>query len=254
MRYIVISLIAFLLLSAYPFSKAHCQEDHVQIELKTLAKKNKKAVGYIEATNRYYLTLPFKAVPEKVLQKLQVAFYKDIEAHCKYYGWKYLVDWKVLASKAARESFWGTSFLSNRTMNYFGIRHASKAWACETFNFCESYTKNDPEPADFIVFPNFKSSLWMFIHTMYSPHYLARLPDSGDRVIAVIEFERKHGSHYWKNSESNAAFTKQISGKPYTDEAIIYTWSEHPINNLCVNCNRATDRQWIKKLEQAARY
>ncbi len=241
-----------IVLSFLSINSTFCQEDRVQSVLKELAQKNEDAVAYIEATNRYYLTLPFKSVPENILKKLQVAFIEDVETLCKYYGWKYLIDWKLLASKAARESFWGTSFLCNRTMNYFGIRHANKTWACDIFDYCDSYTKDDPEPAEFIIFPDFKSSLWMFIHTMYSPHYLKRLPDQGSRVAQAIQFEKKRGTHYWRNSSTFTAHAKQLGGTPYNSEEIIYTWSEHPINNLCVNCNRATDRQWISKIEKAS--
>ncbi|NJK83919.1 MAG: hypothetical protein HC912_09045 [Saprospiraceae bacterium] len=223
------------------------QQDKVQLWLEELARKDRKAVGFIEETQRYYLALPHKAVPEEWVNQLQYAFFQDIEAHCKYFGWKYLMDWKVLASKAARESFWGASYLSNRTLNYFGIRHANKPWACQVFGFCDGFVKNDPEPASFVVFPDFKSSIWMFIHTMYSPHYLKRLPDEGARVAQAIAFEQYYGLHYWQKNELGYYFTTQLNNEIYTSEEIIYTWSEHPINNLCVNCNRATDSVWVEK-------
>ncbi len=228
------------------------QQDKVQLLLEELAKKDQKAVGFIKETNRYYLTLPHREVSEDLVNQLQSAFYQDIEAHCKYFGWKYLMDWKVLASKAARESFWGASYLSNRTLNYFGIRHANKTWACEVFRFCDGFVKNDPEPASFVVFPDFRSSIWMFIHTIYSPHYLKRLPDEGRRVAKAIAFEQQHGIHYWQRNKEGNYFVSHLEGDNYSSEEIIYTWSEHPINNLCINCNRATDRVWIEKINTIA--
>ncbi len=245
-----ILIVLFFLCTAFLVTAR--QQDKVQLLLEELAKKNPKAVGFIEETNRFYLALPHRSVPEDLVQQLQGAFYQDIEAHCKYFGWKYLMDWRVLASKAARESFWGASYLSNRTLNYFGIRHANKKWACEVFGFCDGFIKNDPEPASFVVFPDFRSSIWMFIHTVYSPHYLKRLPDEGRRVEQAIAFEQYYGVHYWqKNKESNF-FSKQLEYDSYSSEEIIYTWSEHPINNLCVNCNRATDRIWVEKINTIA--
>lgn len=232
-------------LSAQPVQRG----DSVQVILSQLARIDSDAVSYIPETKRYYLLLQPHEVPENLLQSLQNAFYYDVSAFCKYYGWKYLLDWRVLVSKAARETYWGTSHLSNRAYNYFGIRSTNKPWACNTFNYCQTYTQNDPEPAPFVIFPNFEGCLWMFIHTIYSKHYLERLPDGGRNVQAAINYERETGVHYWQFSRKRNFFITQLSGNAYTAEEIIYTWSEHAINNLCVSCNRATDKIWVERVQ-----
>ncbi len=111
--------------------------------------------------------------------------------------------------------------------------------------------RNDPEPSEFVVFEDFESSLWMFIHTIYSPHFLERLPDAGARVVEVIRREREMSIPYWEFADYDIPFTRQLSAPSYNYEELIYTWSEHPINNLCLNCDRATDRLWIGKVERA---
>ncbi|MEM8526502.1 MAG: glucosaminidase domain-containing protein [Bacteroidota bacterium] len=225
--------------------------DSVQILLKQLAdlQGNLEIVAYIPETERWYLTMSHDEVPENLLEDLRAAFLYDVEKYCKYYAWKYLLDWRILVSKAARETFWGTSYLSNRARNYFGIR-ASKDWFCEDFNFCETVMKDDPEPRAFTVFPDFKSSLWMFIHTIYSPHYLNRLPDGGSQVSAAIEFERKHQICYWKRTSEATFSAKQLAGTAYSPEDIIRTWTGYEFNNLCRNCDRKSDLAWIEKIDR----
>ena len=191
--------------------------DSVQSILRSIAFESPDQVSYIHETSRWYLKHPRpEAVSEDILIQLQDAFYYDIEAICRLYGWQYLVNWRVLASKAARESFWGTSYLCNRTNNYFGIRSKNKEWICDIFNFCETVERNDPDPSDFAVFDNFESSLWMFIHTIYSPHFLERLPDQGERILAAIEYERKKGHPYWQMAEDGEMLSSRLSGSRYT--------------------------------------
>ncbi|MEM9887156.1 MAG: hypothetical protein AAF849_14780 [Bacteroidota bacterium] len=247
--------LVFLCLSI--FSPLQAQQamrgDSVQMILQQLAalQEDFEIVEFLPLTERYHLVLAHDEVPENLLESIQDAFLYDVENYCKYYGWKYLLDWRLLASKAARESFWGTSYLSNKTLNFFGIRADKKEWACERFQFCEGTIKNDPEPAEFIVFPDFKSSLWMFIHTIYNRHYLQRLPDQGRRVAAAIAFERENGLFYWRRVSNGKSFSNQLAGTPYRTEEIIYTWSGHDFNNLCVNCSRKTDHIWIEKIDRA---
>ena len=250
-RFLISSTFSFLFIFL-PFSN-NAQKDSVQVILRDFAILNPEKVSYIHETNRWHLNNPRpEAVPEELLLQLQDAFYYDIEASCRLYGWQYLVSWKALVSKAARESFWGTSYLCNRTFNYFGIRRKNKNWICEDFDFCETIEREDPHPSEFTLFPNFEISLWMFIHTIYSPHFLERLPDQGERVVQAIEYERKNGYHYWQMSPNGDFFANRLSGSRYTAEEIIYTWSEHPINNLCVECSRASDQRWVTKVIKAA--
>jgi hypothetical protein len=227
--------------------------DSVQAVLRILAEEHPEKVSYIHETSRWHLKNPRpEAVSEEFLLKLQDAFYYDIEASCRLYGWQYLVSWRVLASKAARESFWGTSYLCNRANNYFGIRSKNKEWICENFEFCESIERNDPLPSDFAIFEDFESSLWMFIHTIYSPHFLERLPDEGERIIEAIDYERKKGHPYWQIAEDGEMLSSRVPGKKYSEEEIIFTWSEHPKNNLCVECSRESDINWVGKVVRAA--
>ena len=227
--------------------------DSVQAVLRSIAFDYPDRVSYIHETNRWYLKNPRpEAVSEEVLMQLQDAFYFDIEVTCRLYGWQYLVSWRALASKAARESFWGTSYLCNRANNYFGIRRKNKDWVCDAFEFCETVERNDPAPSLFSVFNNFESSLWMFIHTIYSPHFLERLPDEGERVFEAIEYERQKGHPYWQMAEDGERLSARLRGRTYTDDEIIYTWSEHEKNNLCVKCSRESDKNWIGKLNKAA--
>jgi hypothetical protein len=108
----------------------------------------------------------------------------------------------------------------------------------------------DPEPAFFFVFPGFEASLWMFIHTIYSRHFLERLPDGGQRVNDAIYFERLTGLPYWfiDPDDSGAYRPVLLPGLPYTDEEVSATWSGYPINNLCVACDVASDMVWIEKV------
>lgn len=226
--------------------------DSVQSILRELALSHPFMVTQIPETGRWHLNVPrSEAVTIDQLTRLQDAFYYDIAPLCQIYAQRYLADWRALASKAARETFWGTSYLCNRTFNYFGIRQKAKPWICESFFFCEGVTRHDPEPSDFASFPNFEASLWMFIHTMYSAHFLERLPDGGARIADAIEFERMNGIHYWERTSYGVSLGTQLPGPMYSAEELIYTWSEHPINNLCVNCSRETDREWVFKLIRA---
>ena len=226
--------------------------DSVQSVLWEWAHTHPYMVTQIPETGRWHLNVPrSESVTPEQLTRLQDAFYYDIVPLCKTYGQKYLADWRALASKAARESFWGASYLCNRTNNYFGIRQQAKPWICEAFFFCDGVTRNDPEPSDFASFPNFEASLWMFIHTMYSAHFQERLPDQGARIADAIEFERMNGIHYWERTAYGINMGQQLHSPMYSAEELIYTWSEHPINNLCVNCSRATDREWVYKLIRA---
>jgi hypothetical protein len=256
-----VGLIVALCLVVLPLSHLHAQlvegstfvqrtdGDSVQAVLKKMNEEHPALVGYLTETERYYLIYPRKdAVPEEQLIEIQDAFFADIEALCKVYSHRYLTDWRAMASKAARESFWGTSYLCNRTFNYFGIRHKAKPWICEAFNFCQSFVRNDPHPAEFAVFPNFEASLWVFIHTIYSSHFLERLPDGGARVADAIEFERVNGIKYWEKTPYGISYGAQIPGYPYTAKQLINTWSGHEINNLCVACSRESDLKWVHKL------
>jgi hypothetical protein len=227
--------------------------DSVQSVLWRLSVKSPELVSYIPETKRLYLTrMQRKWLSDQLIKQLQDAFHYDVSPICKRYGMMYLADWRALVSKSARESFWGTSYLCNRTFNYFGIWRLNKPWICETFGFCEILTRNDPAPADFVVFPNFEGSLWMFIHTIYNRHYLERLPDRGERVESAIEFERNYGTPYWHANFFGQRYAEYLSGAPYSAEDLIYTWSEHPTFNLCENCSRQTDREWIALVEQTA--
>ncbi|MBK7873455.1 MAG: glucosaminidase domain-containing protein [Saprospiraceae bacterium] len=245
-------IIILLFTSIYISFNSNAQTDQVQIILQKLAKSKPELVGYIPETGRAYLITPREeAVPAAFIPQLQDAFYKDAGELCKIYGQRYLADWRALLSKAARESFWGASYLCNRANNYFGIRSMNKSWACESFFFCETVLRNDPEPSDFIIFEDFESSLWMFIHTIYSDHFLERLPDYGTRVAQAIRKEREMSVHYWEFADYDIPFVRQLPAAAYTYDELIYTWSEHEINNLCVNCDRQTDRNWIAKVERA---
>ncbi|MEN0046911.1 MAG: hypothetical protein AAF806_07640 [Bacteroidota bacterium] len=226
------------------------ETDSVQVILQQLAKLQGdfEIVAHIPETGRWYLTMLHDEVPENLLEDLRAAFLYDVEKYCKYYAWKYLLDWRLLVSKSARETFWGTSYLANRARNYFGIR-ASKAWFCDDFQFCETVIKDDPKPRAFTVFPDFKSSLWMFIHTIYSPHYLERLPDGGSQVAAAIAFEKEHQICYWKRTSKAAFSTKQLAGVAYTAEDIINTWSGYEFNNFCLDCDLKSDLAWIDKID-----
>lgn len=224
---------------------------NVQALLFKVSKSEPKLVDYIQETGRWYLVTPrAEAISETLYDQLQNAFFQDAEAACKFYGQKYLIDWRLLLAKSARESFWGASYLSNRAFNYFGIRRTNKDWACDSFFFCEVVMRNDPEPAAFAIFEDFESSLWMFIHTIYSDHFLQRLPDAGIRVVPAIRAERDMSIRYWELSDYDLNFPKQLPGNIYTNQEIMYTWSGHAINNLCVNCDMQTDINWIGKVER----
>lgn len=234
---------------ATPPSTRAIRGDSVQSILRSVARRRPDMVMYIPETGRYCLINPrADAMPEPLMLSLQDAFYYDVNTICKHYAWKYLADWRTLMAKASRETFWGTSYLANRAHNYFGIRRQSKPWVCEAFQFCNTVVKDDPEPADFVIFADFESSLWMFIHTIYSSHYLARLPDGGQRVQEAIQYERTYGIHYWQPTYYSILYAYQLTGLNYSDEELISTWSEHPINNLCADCTRQSDRDWIQKV------
>lgn len=225
-------------------------EDSVQVVLRTWAELHPDLVGFIPSTGRWYALKPSgDQVPEAMLDALQDAFFYDVAPICLKYGWRYLADWRTLMAKAARESFWGASYLSNAARNYFGIRHTAKPWACQTFGFCESIVKNDPEPTRFVVFPDVESSFWLFIHTIYSPHYMERLPDEGSRIADAIAFERTHGIHYWEETPDGLSFAMFLLGDAYASEELIFTWSEHPVNNYCINCSRQSDMDWVGKVD-----
>jgi len=227
--------------------------DSVQVILEQLAKEAPNKVLFLKETQRWYLKeARADAIDEKWLVHLQDAFYADVKNYCRLYGWRYLVSWRALLAKAARETFWGTSFLCNRTYNYFGIRAKAKPWICDSFGFCETIEKHDPDLAAFAVFSNFESSLWMFIHTIYSRHYLDRLPDLGSRVLGAIEFERRFGFHYWEGFERGFTFPQELGSRQYSIEETLATWSGYDINNLCVNCSWESDLRWIEKVNRAA--
>ncbi len=226
--------------------------DSVQSILLQLYHERPDLVGFIPETQRWYLFVArAEAIPPNFYPRLQAAFLHDIAGLCQEYGRRYLADWHALASKSARETCWGTSYLCNRAFNYFGIRYTAKPWLCESFYFCQTLTRNDPEPSDFVIFSGFEASLWMFIHTMYNRHFLERLPDRGARVAEAIEFERMNSIRYWEYTRYGICYSQQLKGLPYSVEEIVYTWSEHPINNLCVNCNRETDLDWAGRLATA---
>lgn len=227
--------------------------DSVQIILAALAQAAPEKVLYLESTQRWCLKeARADAIDEDWLLLLQQAFYEDVKAHCRMYGWRYLVNWRALLAKAARETFWGTSFLCNHTSNYFGIRAKAKPWICDSFGFCETIEKNDPDLAAFAIFPNFEASLWMFIHTIYSRHYLDRLPDLGSRVVGAIEFERRFGFHYWEGFDRGFTFPPELGSRQYSIEETLATWTGHEINNLCVNCSWESDLKWIEKVNRTA--
>lgn len=227
--------------------------DSVQAILAALAEEAPEKVMYLAATDRWCLkTARADAIEEKWLIKLQNAFYADTKVYCRRYGWRYLVSWRALLAKAARETFWGTSFLCNRTANYFGIRAKAKPWICDSFGFCQTIEKNDPDLAAFAVFPNFEASLWMFIHTIYSRHYLDRLPDLGSRVVGAIEFERRFGFHYWEGFERGFTFPQELGSRQYSIEETLATWTGHETNNLCMNCSWESDLKWIEKVNRTA--
>ncbi|MEQ8704350.1 MAG: hypothetical protein RIC19_10545 [Phaeodactylibacter sp.] len=225
------------------------EEDHVQQALAALETAAPNLVGYIPETQRRYIKVPrSSALPDQWQERLQNAFYQDAAAACQLYGHLYLADWRALLAKAARESFWGTSFLANRTFNYFGIRHHGKPWICQQLGFCAHHVRDDPTPAAFVVFPNFEASAWAFMHTIYSGHFLVRLPDGGIQVADAIQFEREHGIHYWDYTARGQTYAAILNGVPYSAQSLIYSWSGHPINNLCINCDRASDWEWVQKI------
>jgi hypothetical protein len=228
-------------------------KDSVQQVLNRLARQAPDVVGYIPETGRRYIIVPrSSSLPPGWEQRIQDAFFYDIARPCRIYGQLYLADWQALASKAARESFWGCSYLSNRTFNYFGIRHTGKPWLCEQLGFCGQVVRNDPDPAPFAVFPAFEASLWAFLHTIYSGHFLSRLPDGGIQVADAIQFERDHGLHYWEHNAYGLQFSPQLPGFVYSAIDLIKSWSGHEINNLCINCDPVTDWQWVQKVMLAA--
>ncbi|MEZ5042153.1 MAG: hypothetical protein R2828_19810 [Saprospiraceae bacterium] len=253
--------LCFLLGICFPcflFSNSHGKNhtaatDSVQSVLQALSISSPAMVSFIPETQRWSLKQPQpEAIEEALLLRLQDAFFHDFNEVCRFYGWRYLASWRTLMAKAARESFWGTSYLCNRTYNYFGIRTKAKPWMCESFGYCETVERNDPDLAAFTIFPNFEASLWMFIHTMYSTHYLERLPDMGSRVMGAIEFERRFGFHYWEGFHRGFTFPQELGSKYYSIEEIIATWSGHDINNLCVNCSRESDLLWVEKVNRTA--
>lgn len=226
--------------------------DSVQVVLRKMAQTAPTLVGYIPETGRHYLKdTRREAIPEDWLLTLQDAFFSDTRNLCQFYGRLYLADWKALLSKAARESFWGASYLCNRTRNYFGIRRANKDWVCTSFSYCKTFDMTLDMPEGYVQFFSFESSLWMFIHTIYSPHYLERLPDGGGKVASAIQYERKYKVHYWQPAGSAYFFAAELPGGVYSASQLIYTWSGHPINNYCENCDRATDWEWVRKVEVA---
>lgn len=227
-------------------------ESHVQRVLQSIRETDPELVGRIPENGRYYLVRAHASVvSEKQLEQLQEAFYLDVTTTCKFYAGMYLLDWRVLVAKSARETFWGASYLCNRTNNYFGIWLKNKPWICETFGFCGSHTRNDPRPADFALFPSFEKSLWMFIHTIYSFHYRERLPDRGERIYGAIGFERTYGIHYWQDNYYGHHFDDNLSGPIYHMNHLIYSWSEHEEGfNLCVECTRESDKKWVYQVMQ----
>ena len=222
----------------------------VQEVLRGIANKQPDKVSYILATRSWHLNHPRTGylAPEDE-ERLKAAFLEDILPLTKVFSWKYLMDWKLIAAKAARETFWGSSYLCNRAHNYFGIRAQSKPWACAVFGYCEKVTRNDPKPAGFIVFPDYEASLWMFVHTIYNVHFLERYPDNGHRVFKAINYERKHGHHYWQGAREVDPFIGQLPGRAYTADQTMKTWSGYKANNLCVACDIASDKNWMRKVD-----
>lgn len=227
--------------------------DRVQAVLKEWHRLRPDLVGLLPEQQRYYLLKAGSAgTPEELIRAVQEAFYLDYSPVCQQYGNRYLLDWPTLLAKAARETFWGTSLLSNRARNYFGLRTRSKEWMCSSFSYCSSVSYRDPEPAEFAVFPNFEASLWMFIHTIYAAHYLERLPDRGERVVEAILYEKRTGHPYWRPRPGGQLLTFQLPGRPYRSEEMIYTWSGHEMNNLCINCDRQSDWDWVGQVLRVA--
>ncbi len=243
---ILLFLLISLPISGYVQNQGH---DHVQKVLAELANKHPNKVQYLFDTRRWYLIRAnAQFVTPEIEYRLQDAFLKDVKPLCKGYGKRYLIPWQVLAAKAGRETFWGTSYLCNRGNNFFGIRAQGKPWLCNQFNFCDNLMKNDPEPAAFAVFTNFEASLWMFIHTIYSPHFLDRLPDKGNRVKEAIHYERAFKTHYWLAKLSFRPYSRQLQGKAYSASDIIRTWSGYIKNNLCIACDIPSDLNWVQKI------
>ncbi len=191
-----------------------------------------------------------ESTPPELEAALQEAFYQEHMPMCVEYGRRYLIDWHLLLAKAARETYWGSSKLSNLARNYYGIRLGAKEWICRSFGYCQVSDHFDPEPTYFFMFDGFESSLWMFIHTIYSRHFLERLPDGGTRVALAIEYERRTGRHYWMDGPDAPAFTWQLAGAPYANEEVITTWSGYSMNNLCVECDPHSDLDWINKVHR----
>ena len=238
-------------LLAYTPSVVHNYQDHVQNILIQLSRTQPEKVSFIPETQRWCLKNPRpEAISDKIRLQLQEAFYQDIERLCKIYGQKYLMAWEAIASKAARETFWGTSYLCNRANNYFGIRRMNKPWICESFGYCQTVMRKDPTLSEFVVFPDFEASLWMFIHTAYSAHFLDRLPDYGLKVGGAIIFERRNDIHYWEQDITGQSYAYQLIGASYTLEEILSTWSGHAGNNLCIECNLESDMRWVAKLRK----
>ena len=223
----------------------------VQQLLSEIAERQPEKVTYILETKRWYLNNPRMGylVPTDEA-KLKAAFLEDISSLTKIYAWKYLLDWKLIVAKAARETFWGSSFLCNRANNYFGIRTKSKPWACSIFNYCDGVVRNDPYPASFIVFPDYEASLWMFVHTIFSAHFRARYSDDGARIIDAIAFERRYGIHYWQAHGLIQQYSGQLNAKAYTAIETAKTWSGYKANNLCVACDVTSDLDWVNQVEQ----
>ncbi|TXB61782.1 glucosaminidase domain-containing protein [Phaeodactylibacter luteus] len=227
--------------------------DTVQDVLARLSATAPQLVGWLPETSRFYLVTPRSSVlTDYWLKALQDAFFREHNELCRRYSYRYLCDWRALMAKAARESFWGTSYLCNRTFNYFGIRHAGKPWLCESLGYCRGFWRNDPEPAYFAVFPGFRESLWAFVHTIYSSHFLARLPDGGLRVLGAIQHEREHGLPYWSYTADGLPYAGQLDGVYYSLQSLIDSWSGHEINNLCLDCDRETDWHWVRQVEKVA--
>ncbi len=245
-----------VILLLFPILSAEAQNglSNVQSILKELSVSDPGRVNFLLETRRWHLNEPWPgSLPADIETKLEEAFYADVAGFCKSYGWKYLTDWKLLVAKAGRETFWGTSYLCNRTNNYFGIRRKAKGWVCFSFGFCDVVSRKDPDLAEFVVFPDFRSSVWMFIHTIYSDHFLARLPDRGRRVKAAIDYEREFKTHYWQAKLTFKKVANQLDGPAYTANELVKSWSGYPKNNLCVNCDVQSDLKWLKKIDQIAK-
>ena len=247
------AFVTLTFISCYFSVKAYSQTNyHVQKVLAEIAVSQPSKVKYLLETRKWYLVYPnVKSVGPEIELKLQKAFLLDFQQLFKGYGNRYLIPWEVLAAKSGRETFWGTSFLCASSNNYFGIRAKSKPWLCESFNYCDTIMRNDPEPAAFAVFPNFEASLWMFIHTIFSPHFLARLPDKGQRVAGALNYERQFRTHYWLAKLSVRIYAHQLTEKIYGVDDILKTWSGYTKNNLCINCDITSDKNWIQKVYTA---